>query len=318
MKKIEIDFIDFWPGFHKTDNIIYNFLKERYIVEISEKPQYIFCSLFGKKHLKYKNVVKILLVGENIAPDFNLYDYAIGFYDINFKDRYLRYNLLLDENMVNLINDRKKEIHPKFCAFVYTKNKLNQIRKDIFFKLSEYKKVDSAGRYLNNIGKTIGKEKIDKIKFQKQYKFIIACENQSYPEYNTEKLLEAFASGGIPIYWGDPKICDIYNKEAFVNCNEFNNLEEVKNKVIELDNDDEKYLNMLGKPVFNQNYNFQHEKEKLYTFIENIFEQDYNKAKRVNLEKGYYIYEHYKIYFLTAYMYDKFLKLKQIIKKFIK
>lgn len=318
MKKIEIDFIDFWPNFNKTDNIIYNLLKTKYEVEISNNPKYVFCSLFGKKHLKYKDAIKILLIGENIAPDFNLYDYAIGFYDINFNDRYLKYNLLLEENMVRLISERKNKINPKFCAFVYTKNKLNKMRKDIFDKISEYKKVDSAGKYLNNIGKTIGKEKIDKINFQKEYKFIIACENQSYPEYNTEKLLEAFASGGIPIYWGDPKINEIYNKEAFINCSDFKTLEDLKNKIIELDKDDNKYLEMLDKPIFNSNYNFQAEQTKLSDFLENIFEQNYTSAKRVELKKGYYIYEHYKIYFLTAFIYDKFLKLKQFIRKILK
>ena len=318
MKKIEINFVDFWPGFNKTDNFIYNFLKKKYQVEISKNPKYIFCSLFGKKHLKYKNAVKILLIGENIAPDFNLYDYAIGFYDIKFEDRYLRYNILFDESIIKLLNKKNKKINSKFCAFVYKKNKLNPMRKDIYLKLNEYKKVDSAGKYLNNIGKTIGTSKMDKINFQKQYKFIIACENQAYPGYNTEKLLEAFASGGIPVYWGDPQINEVYNKEAFLNCSNFENLDELKNKIIELDNNDEKYLEILSKPVFNKNFNFQSEKIKLHEFLRNIFEQDFDKARKVKLVKGFYIYEYYKIYFLTAFIFDKFLKLKQIIRKFIK
>lgn len=313
MKKIKIDFIDFWEDFDKKDNIFYNFLKTKYDVEISKSPDYVFCSLFGKQHLKYNDKIKILVIGENIFPDFNLYDYAIGFYDIHFRDRYLQYNYLLEKDIVS---KREHDIHSKFCAFVYTKNKLNPIRKEIFEKLSEYKKVDSGGGFLNNIGGKIGKSKKDKLEFQKQYKFIIACENQSYPEYNTEKLLEAFASGGIPIYWGDPEIDKIYNKEAFINCRDFKSLDEVKEKVIELDNDDKKYLEMLNKPIFN-NFNIEEKENELKEFLTNIFEQDYEMAKRIKMQKGYYIYEHYKVYFPAAFIYDKFLKIKSGTKRFL-
>ena len=309
MKKIKINFVDFWSGFNAEKNEYVDILKERYEIEISSKPDYIFCSLFGTKHLKYKNAVKILVIGENIAPDFNLYDYAIGFYDIKFKDRYLKYNILMQKDMVKLAKYRVKNCGKKFCAFVYSKNKLNKTRKKIFFKISEYKKVDSGGKYLNNIGYQIGRKKEDKINFQKNYKFIIACENQSYPEYNTEKLLEAFASGGIPIYWGDPKINKVYNSKAFVNCNNYT-LEEVKKMIIELDSNDEKYKEMINQPVFNENFDFENQYKKFKDFLYNIFDKPYNEAKMIRLENGYYIYQYYKKFFLTAKLCNIFIKLK--------
>lgn len=37
MKTIRIDFCDFWPGFRKDDNRIYNLLKTRYAVELHDR-----------------------------------------------------------------------------------------------------------------------------------------------------------------------------------------------------------------------------------------------------------------------------------------
>ena len=45
MKKIKIDFIDFWD-IDKENNIITNTLRSKYDVTISKEPDYIFCSVF--------------------------------------------------------------------------------------------------------------------------------------------------------------------------------------------------------------------------------------------------------------------------------
>ena len=318
MKKIKIKFVDFWPNFNEKDNLIYDILNKKYNVEICDDPDYVICSTFGAKHLKYNDKIKILLIGENIAPNFDLYDYIIGFYDIKFKDRYLKYNILFDKSMIELAIKRKENKPTKFCCFVYSRNKLDQQRKYIFDKLSEYKKVDSGGRYLHNIDYKIGELKEDKVNFQKDYKFIIACENQSYPEYTSEKILEAFASGGIPIYWGDPQVDQIFNKKAFINCMEYDNLDEVKQKIIELDNDDQKYMEMQRQKVFNEKIDFEKEIIKLEDFIYNIVDQDISKAKRVYLKKGFYIYEYYKKFYIVVILNDIFVKIKTFIKKILR
>lgn len=318
MKKITIDFVDFWSGFNKKNNFIYNMLKKKYNVEISKNPDYVFCSLFGKKHIKYKKAIKILLIGENIAPDFNLYDYAIGFYDIKFDDRYLKYNILFDEKIVEQALNREAKVKEKFCAFVYSNGKLSNIRKYIFEKLSEYKKVDSGGKYLNNINGSIGKTREDKINFQKQYKFIIACENQSFNGYNTEKLLEAFASGGIPIYWGDPEINKIYNQKAFINCSNYQTLDELKEKIIEIDNNDEEYLKYLKEPVFNKEFDFQKQKYNLEKFLDNIINKEYDNAKKIKMSKEYYIYNFYKPYLKLDYIRGKLISIKMKVKEKMK
>lgn len=314
MKTIKINFVDFW-GIDKENNIITNLLKKRYKVEISNKPEYIFCSVFGNNHFRYNNAVKILILGENMAPDFNLYDYAIGFYDIKYDDRYLKYNILLDKDIYEKIKNKSKskEINKKFCAFVYGKNVFNPKRTEIFNKLNRYKKVDSGGKYLNNIGRKIGKRKIDKIDFQKQYKFVIACENQQFPGYNTEKIFEAFASNAIPIYWGDPNISKIYNEKAFINCSNYKSLDEVLDRIIELDNDDKKYLEMLNENVFAQDYSYEKNELNLQNFLYNIFDKEAKNAKKVYFNKNYYSYKFYVKYLPIAWIYDLYLYVKKII-----
>lgn len=317
MKKIKIDFIDFWD-LNKEDNAITNALKKRYNVEISNEPDYIFCSVFGYNHFKYNKAIKILVLGENLAPDFNLYDYAIGFYDIEFEDRYLKYNILLEKEIYEIIQKRKtniKKLDRKFCAFVYGKSVCNPMRIHLFDKLNEYKKVDSGGLLKNNIGRKIGSKKIDKINFQKQYKFVIACENQQFPEYNTEKIFEAFASNAIPIYWGDPKIDEIYNEESFINCNKLKDLDEVLKVVKEIDNDDEKYIKMLEAPIFKDKDYYIKEQEKIEKFLFNIFDKEKENAKKVEFNKNYYSYKIYIKYFIINWFYDLHLKLLKIRKQ---
>ena len=92
MKKIKIDFVDFWRGFDKEHNFIVDTLRQKYEVEITAACDYLFYSAFGYENAKY-DCVKIYFTGENIVPDFNLCDYALGFHYIDFGERYMRFPL---------------------------------------------------------------------------------------------------------------------------------------------------------------------------------------------------------------------------------
>jgi len=102
---------------------------------------------------------------------------------------------------------------------------------------TQYKNVDSGGKIKNNLGYIVK----DKLFFLQQYKFTIAFENSSYPGYTTEKLLQAFVTNTIPIYWGNPLIHKEFNTNSFINCHDYNNFEEVIERVIEVDNNDSRY-----------------------------------------------------------------------------
>lgn len=48
------------------------------------------------------------------------------------------------------------------------------------------------------------------------YMFSIAHENAYYPGYFTEKILDCFATGTIPIFWGDPEIGKVFNTDGII------------------------------------------------------------------------------------------------------
>ena len=79
MKKLKIKFTDFWPGFDPYNNFILNKFSNKYDVEISDDPDYVIYSVFGWDFLNYYDCVRIFFSGENVRPDFNMCDYAIGF-----------------------------------------------------------------------------------------------------------------------------------------------------------------------------------------------------------------------------------------------
>lgn len=50
----------------------------------------------------------------------------------------------------------------------------------------------------------------------KRYRYSIAMENSCIDTYFTEKLLDCFCTGTVPIYWGSNKINTIFNKKGII------------------------------------------------------------------------------------------------------
>ena len=160
MKKTSIKIIfsdpDFvgWPMQLKIRDI----LSRHYTVEYSTEPDFLFYSCYGTRFKTHRHCVKIYFTGENVLPNFNDCDYAIGFDYMNFEERYLRY-----EPAYSYINDcmelRKKTdfslASRKFCN-LHLFPKMNEdegtiLRSDFCQALSNYKKVDCPGIILNNM-----------------------------------------------------------------------------------------------------------------------------------------------------------------------
>jgi alpha(1,3/1,4) fucosyltransferase len=288
MKTIKIKYVDFWSNFDPENNFITDILKKHFVVELSDKPEYLICSCFGYDYLKY-DCVRIQFIFENITPNFSTYDYIIGFDWIEYEDRYLRFPLYGVSNYAKMFEKaQKKHIDVeeayskrKFCNFVVSNadNKQN-CREEFYDLLSKYKIVDSGGRHRNNIGGPVA----DKYEFQREYKFSIAFENTESNGYTTEKLIEAWAAGTIPIYWGNPIVSKDFNRNALVNCHEFDNLEDIVKEVQRIDSDDELYMSILRQPILlNDSVANQYKTyELLERFFCSIFEQDKHEAYRRN------------------------------------
>lgn len=234
------------------ENTTLEILKEEFgEVQVCDDPDFLFYSVFGYEHLKY-DCVRICWTGENIQPDFNVCDYAIGFSHMTFEDRYRRiplYFFYCDDyqkaKVKHLIPQSEIEEKDKFCNFIYSNGNASCEREEFFNMLSSYKNIDSGGKFRNNIGGPV----IDKFEFQKKYKFSIAFENSSTSGYTTEKILQAFSAGTIPIYWGNPNVSRDFNEKAFINCHKYKNFEDVVQLVKEIDENQELFLKYLREPI---------------------------------------------------------------------
>lgn len=279
-RKIKIKFVDFWDGFNKENNEFVDVLREKYNLEFSDNPEYLFYSGFGCQHLKYK-CIRIFYTGECITPNFNECDYAIAFDRLSFGDRYLRiplYHLFQYKSEYLSLFERseftKKDLEKKegFCSFVVSNCFADDVRAIFFDKLSIYNAISSGGRFRNNIGGAVS----DKKAFQAKHKFAIAFENTSYEGYCTEKLMEALVAGTIPIYWGDPNVAKDFNPEAFINAHDYKTFDEVVERVKEIDQNDDLYIKIRNaNPLFVESTD-----NGLATFLYHIIDQSYDKACR--------------------------------------
>ena len=253
MKQIKLDFCDFWPGFGKTDNYFYRLLTRRYEVVLSDWPDYLIYSCFGKEHRRYK-CVRIFYSGENRRADFRECDYAFTF-DYLDNPRHYRLPLYgLYHQPHELVKSEDFDVEAvlrektRFCSFVFS-NSYAPARNRFFHKLSKYKRVDSGGRYLNNVGGPIP----DKLAFIKAYKFDVAFENSSYPGYTTEKITQPMRTHTVPIYWGNPLVDRDFNPGSFVNYFDFRDEDELIEHIIRVDNDENLYREYLVQPCYHDN-----------------------------------------------------------------
>lgn len=206
------------------------------------------------------NPIKIAFTGESGDLDYTKCHFSLSFDEdysnsiylplwilfidwFNKKDPY--YCRLTD---ILLRHPIKKIDRLLFCGFV-AQNSVS-LRNNFVLLLSKYKEVTCPGTVLNNYPPIGGSMGHSKELFLRKCKFTIAFENVSKAGYLTEKILHAFQSRTIPIYWGSPTVTRYFNPKSFINCHDFKKWGDVIAEIIRLDNDDQAYLQMLNQPVF--------------------------------------------------------------------
>lgn len=209
------DFFDDADGSDPEKFFLYRFLRAHFDIALDPvRPDFLLHSCFGDTYRRY-DCVKIYFNGEADLPNLSESDYAFTFAPTTDKNCYLPYfalacdtsPLLAPRDVAGFVRAKSK-----FCNFVYW-NRGCRTRNDFFRRLSQYKKVDAAGRLFNNatIPKLADRFAPDewqstKIDCLRPYKFTIAFENQSHGHYWTEKIIHPLLAGSVPIYWGSPHI----------------------------------------------------------------------------------------------------------------
>lgn len=275
MKKLRLGYSS---TFGTAEKWFFNTLSMRYDVEVvdPDKCDYLIFGdpNFGNDHYQYRNCKRILYTGENYRPNYFTYDHAITFdCEVSPKhyrlplwvleidayardmDLYQLYSTPLDNHFLTKVKfthlqTRQDNSKRPFCSFVQ-KNPNNTIRNQFVKLVSQYKEVSCGGPLMNNIGRVIPRDIKHKILFLSEYKFNIAFENGIYPGYETEKLIDGFYAGTIPIYLGSSIIDRDFNTKRFINCHDYETLQEVLERIKELDNDEKMYEEMMEQPIFN-------------------------------------------------------------------
>lgn len=139
-----------------------------------ENPEILFATELINFQLKYYNKfcklypkvqIKVMFGREAVEPDFNFFDYAVGFDDnLIFGDRFIRL-VPPQELWPNFIFNRENDIKTKeealqelknkkgFCNFLYSNPNAHPMRDQLFYAISKYKRVDSLGKHLNNVNR---------------------------------------------------------------------------------------------------------------------------------------------------------------------
>ena len=250
-----IRFRNFWPGFDPRVNVFVKSLGHRRLQAPTEVEsvfvsawaalltkirrrlrERLFIRQFSKSSGKLSPKRRVWYTGENIRPPLDgSYDAFISFDqdDYSGKNTYfpLLYSTVLFDSPENIkrrgiaVGDphdltrerRQAEEKTKFaCAFI---GNPESTRLRAVEQLRSYGQVDLYGP-------GVGNRVPSKYSFAKDYKFMLCFENDLFPGYITEKLLDAYLCGTVPLYWGDLGRDPLVNPRAFLNLKDFRSISE--------------------------------------------------------------------------------------------
>lgn len=279
MKKIKLYFDNFWPEFNYQNNIFTWALSQSYDVIIDKDSPDL---LITTNHLLEDKKSKLIFyqsepwfLTSDGTLDRSKFSHAISTFNFNdpflkrvplclwYHYEYFSHGLIDDYEYFLNHTPEIKNIPNDFCSFV-SRNPTYP-RKEFFDLLSQYKFVTASGSLCNNsplvpgnIGTLSGS--VEKTKYLSNFKFNICFDNSegciksfsnstliSKSGIFTEKLYEAMLANTIPIYWGNADISNDINTKCIINVHDYDNLNDVVDKVIEIDSDDNLYFDYINQ-----------------------------------------------------------------------
>ena len=243
---ITIAYINMWRedpnNFYLTHFLKYYF-NDIKIINYNDNPDILIASICGNISIvKNTNAkCKLFYYGENLNNYhpynndqllYDTFDLIVGFKYTNIDKKQIRfplwllyykfYNYTPEHNLINYIETKYKENKEKnktiFATLVANHDRGGQ-RSIICDEIeSENRKIMYAAQFRNNI--TIGFTPEDKINYISQSIYNICPENSMYEGYFTEKIIQAFEGGTIPLYWAiDLPEKGLINENKYCFCN---------------------------------------------------------------------------------------------------
>ncbi|KAA0597016.1 hypothetical protein J2848_000139 [Azospirillum lipoferum] len=281
--RLKIAFFDFWPEFDPTANFFVDILSGRFDLSVVDNDSDLaIVSVFGTRHREARTARALFFTGENVRPPLDGVDMSVSFDRID-DPRHYRLPLYVMHAW-----DHRREgatphfCHPvlppvpptreeaakrKFCAFLY-KNPNCARRNDFFQMLCARRHVDSVGWLLNNTGSVVKMGWLPKIRVFSRYRFAFAFENASHPGYLTEKILDAFQAGAVPLYWGDPGVLRDVAAGSFVDVPRYSSDEEAIDAILAIDDDYDTYRRYRSTAPFLGTEDFYFDAFRLAEWIE--------------------------------------------------
>lgn len=262
---LAVSFHDFWPDFDRQDNFFVAVLAARFDVRVVETgADLAIVSVFGPRRPPADATRSLSFTGENLRPPLDLFDLAVSFDRID-DPRHLRLPLYAVHAWDHLrtgavpyfchpllpppVPTRAEFRERRFCAFLY-RNPRGERRNAFFRRLSAERPVDSVGWHLNTTGSVVKEGWLAKIRTFARYRFAFAFENEAAPGYVTEKTLDCFQAGTIPLYWGAPDVAREINPASFVDVSRFADDEEAVETILDLESDYEAWCRVLRTPRY--------------------------------------------------------------------
>ncbi len=282
MDELRIQFCDMWDQFNPTCNFflsLFQWVGSHQGFKVSYSPQNPNVIVYGPfgdsyKNPEYAGIPKVFFTGENQPPRTD----ADTFLNLGFQytpnPSYIRLPLWVLEinwfgaDPVAVQNPRPVPLQAclkqdptvldkksKFCGFVAT-NPRCQNRNLAFHILNEWRGVDAGGRLFCNLpggpipaGLGGGGGELAKVEWYKDYKYVIAFENESSPGYTTEKLFHAKVAGCVPIYWGDKFVDRDFDSNGFLNANTIATPDDLRGLIEKLEADPAAWRRMAEVPA---------------------------------------------------------------------
>jgi hypothetical protein len=277
---LRICFTNFWPGASAAaDNALFlqyalgEAVGELELVEDPAAAEVVVSSVFGNQPVPAEKTIQF--IGENIRPDLLRHRFALSFdYDTyggrNFRlplwwwrlawpgynERWRQrarptgagpahgYEDLIPIEALLRARPAPQSRPEGFCVLVATNPE--PLRINLFMGLQRAGQMTGYGQMFNN--------PLHRSKFEVlgQFRFCLCPENSIYPGYHTEKLIDAWYGGCVPLYNGDRLLGQDFNPSALVNYQDFLDMEWFVDHARRLDASREAYEAIRSQPLLSR------------------------------------------------------------------
>jgi hypothetical protein len=293
---LRICFTNFWPGAFSAANnaffLPYVFGEAFGELELVEGPaaaEVVVASLFGNQPVPAAKTIQF--IGENSRPDLLRHRFALSFDYDTYGGRNFRLPLWWWRLDWPGFNERWRQrpqpagdlthgyeelipidalLRPRpapvtrpgnFCALIAANPE--PLRINLFMALQSVAPVTGFGHMFNN--------PLHRSKFEvlSQFRFCLCPENSIYPGYHTEKLIDAWYGGCVPLYNGDRLLSQDFNAAALVNYQDFLDMDRFVDHTRRLEASQAAYETVRSQPLLSRRPSL----EPLIAFLRRAVEQ---------------------------------------------